>query len=391
MDLKVRNLLQLAFLILLCLPAVKILYDSYHGGSGFLSTIHFSHRLSRQLDPELRELIRPVSGPIGYDGQFYAVMALCPDLRCEGMGNRSDAPSYRFRRIGLPFMAWIGAGGRPAVALHLYAVINMLFWLGLLLLLYRYTGFRNSRDRLLAISLLWSAGTLISLERALTDLPAVVLSSWVAFGWMSRSGSTMVMALALLVKETSLLSLPAMTKGANLMQTLRDRWNWVMAVLVVVPWVLWLGWVFAQFPGGDPTGRNNFGLPLVGIWECALNAFSWQGRSLLHERIHLLLTLAALFSLLVQSAYLLVRPRTMDPFWRMGVAFGLLFLVLGSNVMEDYHAYLRVVLPLTFAFNFLLHRHENGTDFVVLLALGNLGMMGVALNEWLGVFGHSIV
>lgn len=385
------NLALAIFLLVLAALPVKMLYDSYVPGFGFLHTIHFSHRLSHYLDPEIREITREVAGPVGYDGQFYAVMAMCPDLQCEGMGYRSDAPGYRFRRIGLPALAWMLGLGMPLWALHVYAVIDLFFWIGLLLLIQRYTGFHGIRDKILAISLLWSAGTLISLERALTDLPAVVLTSWVASGLLRRSWGGVGMAMALLVKETSLLSMPALLRGNDGVEMVRDRKNWIRGGLTLLPLVLWLGWVNALFPEGSAAGRNNFGAPFAGLWGSVVNAWTWEGRSLMHERIHLLLTLTALASLLVQSAYLLWRPRIDDAFWRMGVAFGVLLLFLGSNVMLDYNAYLRVVLPLTFSFNFLLHRHERGKVYLLLQVAGNLGMMGVAFNEFLGFLGHAIV
>lgn len=376
--------------ILSLLPA-KILFDSYSSGAGFLRTIHFSHRLVRQLDPEIQDMVGGVSRRFGYDGQFYAAMALCPDLRCEGMGYRADAPGYRFRRMGLPAMAWVMGWGDPSWVLHVYSVINVFFWFGLWIILFRYTGFRGLRDHLLAISLLWSAGTLLSLERALTDLPAVVLTVWVSIGLLGRLGGIGGMAMALLVKETSLLSVPTVFQGSGWSKWVRQRTNWWTGIVILLPLLLWLAWVEHLFPLAEAAGKDNFSWPMLGIWEGAVDAWTWRGRSLLHERIHLFLTLTALASLGLQAVYLLWKRRPEDSFWRMGVAFGILFLCLGSNVMEDYNAYLRVVLPLTFAFNLLIHRHEQGEPYLWLFLGGNLGMMGVAVNEWLGFMGHALV
>lgn len=385
-----RALLVLVSLLLAILPG-KILYDSYSTETGFLETIHFSHRLVRQLDPELQARLKDIAGPEGYDGQFYAAMAMCPDLRCDGMGYRVDAPGYRFRRVGLPALAWVLGWGDPFRALHVYSLINGSFWLGLWVLLFRYTGFRSWRDHLLAFSLLWSAGTLISLERALTDLPAVVLTTLVASGILGRSASAGSMAFALLVKETSLLSVPALFRGSIGQDWWRLRANWISVLGILIPLILWLTWVDQLFPSANGVGRNNFGWPLTGIWGSASSAFTWRGNSLWHERIHLFLTLTALASLILQTGYVLSKPRPAQAFWRMGIGFGLLFLCLGRNVMEDYNAYLRVVLPLTFAFNFLIHRNESEKGYFWLFLGGNLGMMGVAVNELMGFFGHAIV
>ena len=92
-----------------------------------------------------------------------------------------DNPLYRSRRIGLPLLAYCLGLGKPAWILQVYSLLNVVFWLLLLAVLGRCFGFQRPRDILLAIAMLWSTGTLTSIEHSLTDLPAAVLGFLAVF------------------------------------------------------------------------------------------------------------------------------------------------------------------------------------------------------------------
>lgn len=61
-----------------------------------------------------------------------------------------------------------------------------------------------------------------------------------------------------------------------------------------------------------------------------------------------------------------------NPWWRVGVAYGVLLLFLGPWVWSGYWAACRAVLPLTIAFNLLLPANR---AFWPLLILGNLSLL----------------
>src|SRR5262249_34025125 len=70
-------------------------------------------------------------------------------------------------------------------------------------------------------------------------------------------------------------------------------------------------------------------------------------------------TLLSVLALTAQAAYLIVRRRPEDAWWRAGAGYAALFLVLGEAVWEGHPgAATRVLLPLTLAFNVLCARHR---------------------------------
>ena len=70
------------------------------------------------------------SGRWGFDGQFYAEVGLDPLLRDPQLGTALDSPTYRSRRILMPWLAWLGGLGHPSWILNVYAALNLVFWVG---------------------------------------------------------------------------------------------------------------------------------------------------------------------------------------------------------------------------------------------------------------------
>lgn len=81
----------------------------------------------------------------------------------------------------------------------------------------------------------------------------------------------------------------------------------------------------------------------------------------------------SLVALATQVVTLVSRPNWRNPWWRVGVAYIGLLLILGEAVWEGHPgAAGRVLLPMTFAFNILLPRNR---WFWPLLILGNANMV----------------
>ena len=74
----------------------------------------------------------------GYDGQFYAQLAVEPLLRDRRIDEALDTPPYRARRILFSWTAYLLGLGRPAWILKVYAVQNIVAWLLLAWLLLRW-------------------------------------------------------------------------------------------------------------------------------------------------------------------------------------------------------------------------------------------------------------
>jgi len=74
----------------------------------------------------------------GYDGQFYAQLAVEPLLRDRRLDAAIDSPPYRARRILFSWTAYAAGLGRPARILEVYALQNVIAWLLLAWVLLRW-------------------------------------------------------------------------------------------------------------------------------------------------------------------------------------------------------------------------------------------------------------
>ena len=74
----------------------------------------------------------------GYDGQFYAQLAVEPLLRNRRLDKALDTPPYRARRILFSWTAYVLGLGRPRWILKAYALQNIIAWLLLAWLLLRW-------------------------------------------------------------------------------------------------------------------------------------------------------------------------------------------------------------------------------------------------------------
>lgn len=338
-------------------------WDTYYGFTRFLQMN--THTLAR-CEPVLRQ------APIftyteGYDGQFYAQLAAHPAVKDPLLARSIDTVGYRARRILLSWMAWALAGGNPVNAVRTYAWLNLAVWAGLAGLLWVLFPVRVGwRGTLAWAGILFSAGALHSVRMALTDLLALLLvaSGVMAverkrFGW----ASTWV-GLGGLARETVLLGLTALLPGNR--SKPRD---WLRAVgwgtLAVLPLGVWGLYLQAAEPG-----TNNLAWPLTG-W-----ATKWS--ELFYDLSHgsnpglTLTTLLAHVALSVQVIYVLLRPAPKDLWWRVGAAYGVLLLILGTAVWEGYPGAVdRVLLPLTLVFNVLVVRRHAPWGWLI---LGNLGV-----------------
>jgi len=265
-----RSLVRVVIVLMLIAVPLKLLVDSYVPGHGFLSLVHFGERFSSTRLSEINELEPPTRSPSGYDGQFYAQLAVYPSLRGEDIANALDNPAYRARRIGLPALAMSLGLGHTAWVLNIYSVLNFVFWLLLLVLLLRFIGLRQRRDALLFIALLWTNGTLISCARALTDLPAAVLgvaATLMPGAWLIP---ICLLSTGALIKETSVLSfavLPGLNGGNKLGVRVIQT-----GVLLFAPLLLWLVYVQMMMGSGGGTGIGNFSWPVWGVIQKLVEA-----------------------------------------------------------------------------------------------------------------------
>jgi hypothetical protein len=357
--------------ILFFLALIACHYDRQ---TGFTQLIYFGDRFAANRLPQVaRTHPFEFQNSVGYDGQFYAQLAVSPLLADAGLDTALDNPAYRSRRIGLPWLAWFAGLGQTPWVLQAYALLNVFAWLALAALLLHWIPPTNATALLAWLGCLFGVGVMMSVGRALTDLPSALL---IALAVLlaergRRLGAGVVFALSLLTRETSVLA------GVLLLPDRREgRRAWVRAILIgmaaLAPLVLWLLYVHRRFPSAPGVDGDNFGLPfaaMLGSLEAIYRAAPQRGWHVFAAQLLSTLGLCVQFLFLAFSA----RHAWRERWWRVGAMFALLFAVLGPAVWEDYTAAARAAIPMTLAFNILLRRNQ-WWSFPLCL-LGNLPLL----------------
>lgn len=338
--------------------------------TGFTSLIRFGDTWENKRLPALQSLpIASIKGSNGYDGQFYATVAIDPLLRDAELSRVLDAPVYRARRILVPLAAYVGGLGRPWWILQAFALANVACWFVFAGLLRRVIGEEGRQGFARWFACMFGMGVLDSVRQSLVDLPALLL---VALAVESRQRHRVVreascFALAGLAKETSLLAaLAAQVKGLRTGSARRP-----LAVLLAasIPLFVWSIYVSHRFPDPGSTGLGNFSWPFLGM----LTQLKYSFRELSYGNLDGRYSFGVLATIgLGTQAVVLWRYSERDsPWWRVGAAYSILLVFLSYWVWSGYWAVCRAVLPMTIAFNLLL----SGRRFWLLWVLGNLTLL----------------
>ncbi len=352
---------------------------------GFLGLPRFGE-VFRSVAMEPVKQYAPPAKPndIGYDGQFYAQIALDPTLRDPSLRMACDNVSYRAKRIALPSLAFGLGAGQPWAVLQIYSILNVVFWFLLLFVLVREFGVETWNARLLMIGILWNAGCLISIGRALTDLPALSLgvlaiclrpkktngshenSTSTSGLWLLSSAFA---SLSVLTKETALLSILSFFDCST-----RRRWwqGLIAAGVILIPIALWLSYVRYQV-GNDSSGFGNFAPPFYGFFHKLWT--TWREAIANFPRIPLLEMIAP-WTIVVQIVFLIRQTSWRSRWWQFGIGFAVLAIVIGPWVWATQSAYSRCLLPLAVSFNVLLSQSNiDRSRHWKWWTLGNLGFL----------------
>ena len=363
-------------LVIFFLWLVGRYWNPYHG---FTKLLQVEARTETAMLPVLRH------APIyferhtgGYDGQYYAQLATSPALRDPGLPVAIDNLGYRARRMLLGWIAWVVGLGEPVAVVRAYAWLNLFFWGILAVGLWRMFPPGEWRTTAAWAGLLFASGTLHSVRFALTDLAALTLLAGALWQLERGRGGQGVgwLSLAVLARETSVLGAVALLPEAG-----AKRGDWARAcvrgLLVILPLAVWL--VYLRLNVGSPeTGQRNFSWPVVEFvnkW-CA----TWVSLELESNRWLAVSSLLVQLALTVQLLFLIIRPQWNNLWWRLGAVYGVLLLLLGPAVWEGLPgAAMRVLLPLTLAFNVLAVRGRAGALWLI---LGNLSVLNGVVALW---------
>ena len=365
----IRHAYWIATLIIVVLVGAK-----FDRSTGFTSLIRFGETWAGRRHSSLQN--RPVftvANSSGYDGQFYAQIALSPLLNDAELDHVIDAPAYRARRILVPALAAITGCGSPWWVLQAYALINPGCWIALGWLLRREIGSGTWMDFARWTGCMFSVGVVESVRQSLVDLPALLLLVLAirALAVQRTTRGTCWLALGNLAKETTLIGTLALNATPDIFDRLRWRRTLVRIIVAALPLGLWWLYVDHRFsPPAVADGLGNFTWPLLGLFGHA--------RLCLHEIAHGNLDgrysfgLLAIVGLIIQSVTLWRAPNFTSSWWRVGAAYSLLLPFLSIWVWSGYWAACRAALPLTISFNLILPANR---AFWPLWILGNLTLL----------------
>jgi hypothetical protein len=345
----------------------------YIPGKGFTYLVMFGDANDTRALPELHAIDHHIMPrTVGYDGQFYAQIAMHPRLADPALRRAVDNLPYRARRILFSWTATALGLGDPVRVLEVYALQGVAAWLLLVWLLLRWFPADSWQNFLRWSGVLLSLGMCYSVRGAVPDGPSLLLiAGGVALTEAGRPWlSAFVLGVGGLGKETNVLA------GALLLPARgRDRRAWrdtfVRGAIVVAPVALWLVTLTRWIGRGPNAGVRNFDWPFAGFvhqWSAA-----WAQ---LHQPVWKFgaWSLLVLVALAVQWLWLALRPQWHSPWWRVGAAYALLMAILGDAVWESFPgAACRVLLPMVVAFNVLVPR-AGWRAWVVLIA-GNLTVL----------------
>lgn len=362
-----------AYWIAICL-FLALVVSKFNPQTGFTSLIRFGETWENRRNPVLDGLpIATAPQSNGYDGQFYAQIALDPLLLTPETAAALDIPEYRARRILTPALASAASAGNPWWTLQIYALINIGCWLILAWLLRRVIAGSDWVSFARWAGCMFGMGALESVRQSLVDLPALLLLALAiaAYDQARSIKSATWLALANLAKESSIL-------GGIALGIESFRWPFttkrkaISIIAAAIPLGAWCLYVHYRMPGSAETsGAGNFTWPMVGLILQIKTSFIEIAHGNFDGRYTM--GLLAIVGLLLQAWALWRSPNIKSGWWRVGAAYAILLLILSPWVWSGYWAACRALLPMTIAFNLLLP--GNARTFWPLWILGNSAML----------------
>ena len=283
----------------------------------------------------------------GYDGQMYREVAHDPFMS-RGFQAYIDAPKLRYRRILVPGLAFVFAGGQQVWIDECYIAVTGIFVLLGVYWLSRWAVL-NELHAAWGLAFLLVPATLISMDRMTVDGSLAALT--VAFVYFVKTRSTVklyaVLVLACLARETGGL----LVAGCCLSELVLRRFSravlWITACVPALAWYWFLN-AQAQVSADRATPRwflQKFGPGLIGrLFDLPRYPLSHTLETIARSADAIAL-IGILCALIVTVVLLITRP--LGPIPIAAGLFAVLAMALTSiRYWETCYSYSRVFSPL---------------------------------------------
>lgn len=357
---KITHRERIVILGTVCLIPILFVARQFSPGHGFTRLLEVGQVFLPRALPEFQAL-NPITFPgKGYDGQFYAQIAIDPLLKNSHLPTALDDAEYRSRRIGMPAISWLLGGGEPARVVTCYTLINLAAWYCLLGLILKSEQPATVQAWMCVGATMLGSGVFASLQRSLTDLPATTLL--VAAGVLTgRWMRTALLALSLLTKETY--AVCAWLPFADLSEKTASGWQRIATLAaVILPLLFWLIYAHSRLKSNS-YNTGDVSWPFEG-WI--------YGILFLVKQRKVYAVLAAL-SLVVQLIYLGWQPQYTSFYWCIAVSFAFASCLMSDDPFTSDVSFTRDLLPVTVGFNALLIK-ESPRGFCYWFLGGNIGL-----------------
>jgi hypothetical protein len=373
---------RLGFTLLAAACAAALCAGAYRPGAGLTRFIGFSTAWHDRELPAVQAVPHVDDPRGGYDGRFYAQLAIDPLVRDPATERALDTPILRAHRILLSWTAWAVGLGRTNWILEVYALQNVAAWIALAWLLQRWISIVSVRAFALWAGTLASYGVLASVTNGLVDLPSALLVAIaiVLVEQDRRLAAAIVAGLAGLARETSLLvGVAFLAKGwrAERRTAIRD------AAIAIAPLLAWYAYLLSTHHWRAVSGAGNVGLPFVGVVWKVQSIAAMVARTGVDARA--IVTIAGLSGFIVQGIVALDACRrtvTRTPWALVAAAcFAFALCMQIAPWGETPGAYLRIVLPLAIGANVVLAQRRDPPWLLIVAA--NLGVLpGIGMFAW---------
>jgi hypothetical protein len=350
-----------------------------HHRTGMTSTIMFGDHF----EPGRLEQVKEMPGravqkdSYGYDGQFYAQLAVDPLLVNPHLHEAVDTVAFRSRRILFSWTAWLLGLGQTNWVIHAYAAQNVLFWIATALLLQHWLPLTNWFNFCRWAGILFSSGLAVSVTHALTDGPALFLMLLGFYfcdrGW--RWVGIATLGVSALGKETSLAAgLGAVDVPPKFPTCFAELMTFARTIVpqglvLLLPMVLWMTYVWWRVGLEGAGGLRAFSPPFVALAAAVPEVIGFFG---VFGRTHAVSIALCFVAVVTQIAYFFARWQWQSTWWRVGVPYAILGMCMGIAVTECFPgASTRSLLPMLAAFNLSLKPTRSGWLW---MAAGNLGI-----------------
>jgi hypothetical protein len=248
--------------------------------------------------------------------------------------------AYRYGRIGLPLLGWIGGLGRPALVPWALVIVNLVAISAVPGLAAALAAEYDAPPIAGAAALLTSLLFIRNVVYAEPLLIACILFAYVLEARAHHRSALAMLAFAILVKETAVLALVPWIWGAVRRRDLRGAAEYASTI---VPFLLWTIWVRIRV--GE--------LPFLAQTPSRTQAISWPGAGLRYAITHHTRDHVAVAAIVVITVVLCCIGAFVArdlPIGGFTATMAVFFLCLGPNALRYSEETLRLLsLPQVFA------------------------------------------